>query len=130
MARNFEDDRDTYLDRLRVAAEARAELERAAAACGPGKRAYGRWRVIDRMGREPDRVISCCREEGRPGWHPDGDAACPDEKLPDGGFRYTLCFTSLQEYEPLDPATLEARQAACRGGVQGSLFEGLGRNEP
>jgi hypothetical protein len=38
-------DRDTYLDRLRIAAEARLELERAAVACGPGKRAYGRWRV-------------------------------------------------------------------------------------
>lgn len=120
-----------YATRRALADEARAELDAAIAACGPGAEAYCRWTMHDKLGIEPPRYFYGCRRSDRSGWHPkppeNHDRVEQDVVtfVTDGGvkyvtgsamiagvkyypFRYSMGFQALHEYRPRTPDQMKA----------------------
>lgn len=119
----------------RESAESRAAIAKrqllawmeAVSVCGPGATAYGRWRLKDRSGAKPDVLVSCCQRPGQGGWLPRYEDLVPDhnERLgppfiayprprwePPGpagfGFRWMVCFESIELYQPATADELKA----------------------
>lgn len=127
---------ENYAVRKKLADEARAELDAAIAACGPGADAYCRWTMTDKLGREPDRVFYGCRRNGGT-WEPrppEDNERIEQESVtlrtPYGTpyvisavtikgvkyypFRWELGFSALSDYRPKTAEQMKAAAEARR----------------
>lgn len=79
--------------RAELADAERAEMGKAIAILGPGKTAYASHVQKDRTGKEPDRVVYCCRDDSHTGWQP----TPPDnnERIEGGLFRWVTYFNFI-----------------------------------
>lgn len=68
---------ETARAREQLAQMMRDDLQRAKEVCGDGAKAYAKWVMTDKTGREAKRIVYCCRREGS--WEP--PAPNDDERL-------------------------------------------------